>query len=239
MSLPSKSQTAILITRPEPGASETAVRVAAMGLRPVIAPCLRIEPCDANLPAPGVAAAVLVTSGNALAACWPALRDTPLLTVGDATAAKARDMGFAHAASAAGDAEALVALAIRAHRPEDGSLLLAVGQGQGLKVAVTLRRAGFRVIRRVVYRSVPIPNLPEAADAALRSGAVRAALFFSAETARAFVRAIQEGGGPDLVRSTEAVSIGPAAAVALRALPWRRIGVAAQPTQDAMLALLR
>jgi hypothetical protein len=37
----------------------------------------------------------------------------------------------------------------------------------------------------------------------------------------------------------DALAIGEAAAVALQALPWRRIRVAARPTQDAMLALLR
>jgi hypothetical protein len=37
----------------------------------------------------------------------------------------------------------------------------------------------------------------------------------------------------------DALAIGQVAAVALQALPWRRICVAARPNQDAMLALLR
>jgi hypothetical protein len=37
----------------------------------------------------------------------------------------------------------------------------------------------------------------------------------------------------------DALAIGQAAAVALQALPWRRICVAARPNQDAMLALLQ
>jgi len=41
------------------------------------------------------------------------------------------------------------------------------------------------------------------------------------------------------VDSMDSLAIGAAAAVALRALPWRGIRVSAMPTQDAMLALLR
>jgi hypothetical protein len=43
----------------------------------------------------------------------------------------------------------------------------------------------------------------------------------------------------ETVASVAAISIGRPAAVALEALPWRDIRVAARPTQDEMLALLR
>ena len=108
-----------------------------------------------------------------------------------------------------------------------------------LPLAATLRQAGFRVLRRTVYRAVPSRALPDAAVGALRAGTVRAGLFFSAETARTFVRLIQNARLGETVRSVEALAIGAAAGVALQGLPWRRVGVAAKPTQDAMLALLR
>jgi len=75
--------------------------------------------------------------------------------------------------------------------------------------------------------------------AALRAGTVSSALFFSAETARQFVRLAQRAGVAETLRGVDAVSIGQPAAVALQALPWRRIRVAARPNQDEMLALLR
>jgi uroporphyrinogen-III synthase len=102
-----------------------------------------------------------------------------------------------------------------------------------------MRSAEFRVVRRVVYRSCPAIALPDAATTALRAGEVRAALFFSAETARVFIRLIRQEGLRETVRGVDAFAIGAAAGVALQALPWRRIGVAVKPTQDAMLALLR
>ncbi len=147
-------------------------------------------------------------------------------------------MGFDRVVSAAGDAMALAHLIVQDCRPADGTLLLASGQGQGLSLAATLRQAGFRVQRRAVYRTEPVRALPAAAIAALRARRVRAALFFSAESARTFVRLCRAADLAEAVRTVDALAIGAAAGVALQILPWRRVGVAAKPTQDAMLALL-
>jgi uroporphyrinogen-III synthase len=229
----------VLITRPEPGASETAARVAARGFAPCVAPVIRIGSIPARLPPASSLAALLVTSGNALPALSEAYHATRLFTVGDTTAARARAVGFAQVLSAAGDAEALAQLLIRDQSPNDGTLLLASGRGQGQTLATSLRQAGYRVIRRVVYAALPVPDLQPAAADALLSGNVQTALFFSAETARHFVRLVRRAGLAETLRTVDAISISPSAAVALRALSWRDIRVATRPTQDEMLALLR
>ncbi|MBX6747830.1 MAG: uroporphyrinogen-III synthase, partial [Acetobacteraceae bacterium] len=41
---------AVLVTRPEPGAEETARRLVALGFRPVLAPALVLEPRPFRLP---------------------------------------------------------------------------------------------------------------------------------------------------------------------------------------------
>jgi uroporphyrinogen-III synthase len=219
----------VLITRPEPGGSETATRVAALGYRPVAAP----------LPAAERLHAILVTSGNAIPSLPASHRHLPLLAVGAATAARARDAGFTQVNSADGDANALAELAARSCDPRAGPLLLASGRGQGEGLAADLRARGFRVVRRVVYVASPASALPDVARHAFASGGLEAALFFSAETARQCVRLLQAARLREAVRSVNALAIGQAAAVALQALPWRRICVAARPNQDAMLALLR
>ncbi len=229
----------VLITRPEPGAGETAVRLAAMGLTPILAPAMAIEARRCRAPGTAALAAVLVTSRNALAAIGSDFHHTPLLAVGDATASRARALGFTRVSSADGDGMALAALVMRECRPAEGPLLLLSGQVQGQSLAAHLRHAGFRVIRRVAYAARPTRSLPDAARDALRSGQVRAALFFSTETARSFIRLIRQAGLTETLTDIEAVAIGAAAGVALKALPWRHVGVAGKPTQDAMLALLR
>ncbi len=232
-------RTAILITRPEPGATETASRVAALGLTPVLCPALVIQPVGATLPPALQIAAVLVTSSNAIPALPEAYRQNLLLAVGNATADRARQAGFTQVSSADGDADALAALVQRRVDRRSGPLLLAAGRHNGTRLAAELRGAGYRVLRRVVYAAEPAPALTPPAAAALRAGTIRTALFFSTRTARHFVRLIRDAGLITTVRPVDAVAISRSAGVALEALPWQRVHVAARPNQDEMLALLR
>ncbi len=183
--------------------------------------------------------AILIASGNALAGLPAGYRALPLLAVGDASAARARAAGFARVLSADGDAEALAALAGAQCDPAGLPLLLAAGRGQSLALAAALRGRGFRVIRRATYAALPVRALPQAAAAALQDGSLRAALFFSADTARHFVRLLLRSGLREAVREIDACAIGQPVAAAIQALPWRRVWRAAKPTQDAMLALLQ
>jgi uroporphyrinogen-III synthase len=225
----------VLITRPEPGASETASRVAALGFRPVVAPVLTVTPRALRYPA-GVQA-ILVTSGNAIPSLHAACRTLPLFAVGDATAERAGAAGFTRIESAGRDAAALIALAIGRCDPAGAPLFLAAGAGQGQALAATLRSRGFRVVRRVAYTTRPATRLA----AAIRGGfgGVDAALFFSSESARIFVHLLQDALPRGAVAAVTAVAISPPTAAALAPLPWRSIRVASRPNQDELLALLR
>jgi uroporphyrinogen-III synthase len=226
----------VLITRPEPGASETAQRVTALGLLPIVAPVLVITFSQLRLP--HRLAATVLTSRNAVAACSAVLYDRPVFAVGTATAAQATEAGFRHVFNADGDAAALSTLVANTLSPVDGSLFFPAAQGQGGDLARSLRAQGFRILRRVAYRAASAPALSDAAVTSLSHRQVAAAMFFSAETSRHFARLLREAGLIEAVRDVEAVSISERAAMALRPLPWRRIRVAAKPNQDAMLALL-
>ncbi len=227
----------MLVTRPEPGAGETARRLQALGHTPLIAPVLRIVATATRLPPPGAVQAVLATSANAL----PALaghRDCRLLAVGDATAARAREAGFGDILSAGRDAVALAALVGAQCDPAGLPLLLAVGAGEGGELVGLLRTAGFTVLRRETYAARPVERLPAAAVAALGAGEIGTALFFSGATVRAFIDLL--GGALPLSVATgiDALALSPAVARALTPLPWRRIRVASDPNQDAILTLM-
>ena len=61
------------------------------------------------------------------------------------------------------------------------------GRGQSIDFGGTdLRRRGFRVLRRVVYTAVNVARFPAVAQTAIGKG-LRAAMFFSTETAETFV----------------------------------------------------
>ena len=224
----------VLLTRPEPGARATAARLAALGYTPVLAPLLVVRPRPFVLPDPARVQAIVAASGHAVDALPSSHLALPLLAVGAATAARARAAGCAQVRSADGDAQALAALAARHADPAGKALLLLCGAGQGAALAASLRGHGFAVIRRVTYAARPVARLPEPARAALAAGTLAAALFFSAETARAFAR-LARGAA---LAGIEAITIGRPAAMALEGLGFRAVRIAAKPNQDAMLALL-
>jgi len=228
---------AVLITRPSPAAEKTARHVSALGLRPIVAPLLTIRRVPADLPHDAVA--VLVTSGSAVDGLPAWARARPVFAVGDATAARVRAAGFPQAYSARGNATDLAALVQRTLPAQHGELLLLTGKGQGTELAGLLRAQQRDVTVREVYEAVAVPLLPAPAAAALRGGDLRAALFFSAETARQFVRLVTAACLEASVQNTDACAISRPTGVALDALRWRRIRIAAGPTQDDMLALLQ
>ena len=230
---------AILVTRPEPGASDTATRIRALGFSAIVAPLLDVHPLESVLPPPSQVQAILATSANAIAPIAPGYHHLPLFAVGRATAARARAAGFLHVVSADGDASALADLVGGRCDRTGQALLLAAGKGQAMPLAAALRSSGFRLFRRAVYATVAVRPLPEPARAALTAGCLGSALFFSAETARHGVHLLVAARLHEAVRTVDAVAIGQSAAVALEALPWRRIRVAPWPNQEAMLALLQ
>src|SRR5436190_18079092 len=105
----------MLVTRPDPDASETVARLAALDIGAVKAPLLNFSLLTTTLRPPDGFAALAATSANALRALHDRgevahFRHLPLYAVGERTAASARDLGFAEVISANGDLAALVEL---------------------------------------------------------------------------------------------------------------------------------
>jgi uroporphyrinogen-III synthase len=228
---------AILVTRPEPGAAETAARVAALGLTPILAPALLLTRRPFTIPR---VQAVLLTS-RAAARALPASPGIPVLAVGEATAEAARAAGW-RAEAAGGTAEDLARLAAARLDPAKGPLLLAVGQGYALDLQADLRQRGFRVIRRVAYAATPAPSLPEPALAALRAGEVSAMLAHSPRSALCAITLLRAAGFGEEVGGIELLAISRRVAdAAIRAMApfaWRTVRVAARPDESSLLALL-
>ncbi len=225
---------AVLITRPEPDASETARLVVERGFEPVIAPLLSVR--VRKMAEGGVYDAILVTSRNAIPALPAEFRATRLLAVGSATAERAAQAGFSSVLDAGGDAADLATLARNTLAP-GAKLLFVHGVRQGDGLAGSLASAGFRVTRRRAYGTATARALPAAARDALRSERLRTATFLSAATSHAFVRLLPPTLAQHLSK-VDAVAIGQPAADALAPLPFRRVRVSFKPTLDEVLALL-
>ena len=229
-----RASRAILITRPEPGAAESARAVAALGWEAVLAPALMLTALPFQLAAN--CQAIIITSRAAARALPPAA--LPLIAVGEASAAEARARGFVDVRAAAGDAQALAALIAATLKPEAGTLCLAVGEGYALDLASALRNKGFRVLRRVVYAARPSAALPAEARHAMREGRIHAALFTSPRSAQEAMRLLRDAGLENSAQKIIAIALSPRIAACLAALPWQEIRTASRPDHAALLACL-
>jgi uroporphyrinogen-III synthase len=133
--------------------------------------------------------------------------------------------------SASGDAQDLLRLITARRLP--GLHVMAVGERHGIGLQRDLREAGISVIRRKVYAARPLRALPGEALRGLTQREISAALFYSAESARAFIR-LQPGGTGGI----DAIALSPAIAATLQSLPWRAIRVALAPTEADLMALI-
>jgi uroporphyrinogen-III synthase len=224
----------VLVTRPEPGAEETAAALRDLGHEPVMLPLLRIE---ASGVAPDLTAvqALLVTSRNGIDAFAAATlrRDLPVMAVGERTAAAALAHGFASVRSADGDATDLAHMVRASLSPADGELLHISGADLAEDLGALLAPHGFAVGRAVLYRAVAAESL----DPAAVLGA-RAALFFSPRSGTIFVRLARAAGLEAACDRLVALCLSARVAEAVRPLPWRAVLVADRPDQRRLLSLL-
>ena len=224
----------VLVTRPQDVAEQTAVKLAALGHEAVLAPLLTIQFRDVGEISLDGVQAILITSANGIRALarGTARRDVKVLAVGTQSAETARALGFTDVEDARGDAQALAELANARLKPEDGMLLHASGAETLNDFIQNLR--GFIVPSDILYDAVAAEALPR--DVTATFGTLDAALFFSPRTARIFPEIVAKEGLS--CHSLRAFCISKATADELTTLDFREVRVAAEPNQDALLALL-
>jgi uroporphyrinogen-III synthase len=211
--------TRVIVLRPEPGASETVARAAGRGIEALAIPMFHIEPLEWRVPDPEQFDALLLTSANAARFGGPGLarlRSLPVHAVGEATAVAAREAGF----EVTGFGDNGVERLLDTLDPNLRHLHLC-----GEDRAVAPRS----VICAAVYRSRlldPEEDLRQAEGALV--------LIHSPRAARSFADAADRLG---LDRtSIRIAAISPAAAEAA-GTGWAAVESAAQPTDEALLAL--
>jgi len=227
----------LLVTRPEPEATRTAERLRALGHEPVLAPLLDTVFLDP--PPPGTRpAAILLTSGNGLRGLlrWEdATRwlDIAVLAVGERTADMARSAGFRDVRSADGDGDALASLVIATLDPGAGALLYPAAVDRAGHWPDRLLAAGFRLEIVEIYRMDPVAALPDSVILDLRQERIEGALVYSPRTAKTLSQLVDGlvprppvAGLPIYALSENVAS----------ALTFGRIFIAAEPTEDALLA---
>lgn len=202
----------LVILRPEPAASRSAAKAAALGLRVVAMPLFEVAPVDWTAPDPAGFDGLVLTSANAVrhgGAGLDRLKSLPVHAVGEATAEAARAAGFAIAATGAGGVEGL-------RLPPGQRLLHLAGRDhRAIAGATTI----------IVYEARPTAP-PDGMDRL--AGSVVAV--HSPAAARRLAELVEERAAVAIaaISSAAAEACGPG---------WQCVEAAAEPSDSALLAL--
>lgn len=240
-----KQKPYLVITRPEPGLSETAHRVSQLGWKPLLMPVMGIQALPVEFIEIKTVQAIVFTSRQAvlptvqqLSAQHIPYQQIPVFTVGDITAKDAKHAGFVCVISADKDAVALASLIKEKLHPDQGTLFFPSAKGQGILLMALLKQAGFTVSRREVYQAQPVEKLSDDFIQALTLEEVNSILFFSSETARFFLRLLPENLQLKL-NAVQAVGMSIKTKNILEHVKWSSIDVAIHPRTEEMLCLIK
>ena len=220
----------VLVTRSEPGASETAQRLAEHGYAPIVEPLFAIEAIAAALP-PYDALAFTSANGVRALARLDQTRDRPVFCVGGRTAQEALDLGFTQVISADGDVNDLAVLI--ENRLPPGMRLLHTGNEESRgDLSGTLGARGIEANFVPTFRAAPLARPGPRLAAHLRGKpAFDAILIHSARAAAILSQFVTDAPSraPLDVASISAEAARPLVHLA------RHIQIAARPNEAALV----
>ncbi|MBL8576641.1 MAG: uroporphyrinogen-III synthase [Mesorhizobium sp.] len=231
----------VLVTRPEPGASETTRRLETLGFQPIKLPLQETRPLPVDDSAcPEDVAVVVVPSASAVRHAPRGLLDkwagAPCLAVGEATAQAARAAGFSQVREGGGDAEALAGDII-ANKPS-GVVGYMCGKVRRPVFEQRLAAAGISVCVVETYDTLPIACDDRAVIEAVGTGSIDYVLVYSANAAELLLDLTTRKTLQNLFASTTWICIS-ARVAELFSGDRNKIVIAQEPNEEALLDALR
>ncbi len=224
-------QSRVLVTRSEPGASETAARLIEAGYVPIVEPVFAIEPVAAAVP---LFDALAFTSANGarIFSGLSARRDAEVFCVGARTAEAAREAGYANVTSAGGDVEALAALIVE-KLPASLRLLHAGNEETRGDLTGRLRSAGHAANFVAIFRAIAV-DAPGPVLASHLAGqrAFEAVLIHSPRGAKILSGFATNTSAPLAIAAISSAAAAPLASLA------QRVEIAADPDEQSLLSTL-
>ena len=225
---------AVIVTRTQPGADETAARLNSLGYKAILSPMLRIVETGLEPATLDGVKDLIFTSANGVRAFHSSRAPADSFTawcVGPSTAMAARETGFGRVVEGDGDAEDLARLILTARAELSGPLLHIANDAAAGHLVATLQKAGLHARFAAAYQTEAASSLSNEALAALETG--RAILLVhSAKGADAIVQS-----GVSL-RATMAVAISAPAAGPLERASPAGLWIAERPNEDALMIAL-
>jgi uroporphyrinogen-III synthase len=235
----------LMVTRPEPDASEQARKLGRMSIDVLVEPMMEIEFLDVEdlNETVGRAQALIVTSRNGLRALArsPAIGralGTSVLAVGPASGRLAGELGFEQVHEGAGGAGDLLAVAGEICDPASGPMVHLAGEELAFDLKGELEARGFSVVQPMLYRASASPALSAVAKGALESGGLAGVVLMSPRTAKIYARQIVAEGLEGAIKPLMHFCLSPAVAEQISDLPGARYLVANRPREDDLLALI-
>lgn len=232
----------VLVTRPQPGAANTAQRLEEMGFSPVILPLSQTQGLTVSLPdIPDTIGAVAVTSVNAIrhapAEIAARLAGLRCFAVGRKTAAAASKAGFSNVVEGPGDAAGLAAMVAGEARP--GTLVAYLtGRVRLDSFEAGLAKAGIHTFAIETYDTLALDYSATELAGRLGKHRIDAVLIYSSKSAQAVTTITCRSEWDSQFEETRYFCLSPRIAEKLQGSVPDRISIAAEPTEDALLALL-
>jgi len=180
----------VVVTRPEPDASDYADELRDHGFDLLVEPMLVIEPLAFSKPDLSQYDGVLFTSANAVRVVGDGFSGVAYC-VGKHTAKAAQEAGFSDVFSVNGTGVDLLDHIVALPDSCSNKLLHVCGQHVAFPLVQRLNEAGIKADALCVYHSKYVDQFSDDFIAVLNGGKVNAVTFFSKRTADAFVKNTQ------------------------------------------------
>lgn len=232
----------ILVTRARDEAKRTVEKLAALGHQAVVSSVLEMAPTGMQWPR-GVTDAVLATSAQAFeladfAPEWPspeARRLLPLFLVGSKTLEAARQCGFGGEAVLAADVKELAGI-VTAKMQAPARFLYLAGRDRKSDLEISCKEAALDMLVVEIYEACAAERLSDEAINAMIKGQIDAVLHYSRRSAEIFLGLAQAAGVDPIFLHHMTISAD--AAAPLQAEGMLLVAIAAEPNEEALLALL-
>jgi uroporphyrinogen-III synthase len=230
----------VLVTRPEPGASQTAERLRIAGFSPLVLPLSETRALPV-VSVPESFDVVAVTSANAIRHTSRALLDrlagSRCYAVGQKTEAIVGQAGFTDIVTGPGDAEALADAIISAEK-RGAAILYLCGRVRLPAFEERLRSAGIGVHPVETYDTAGISHESSSIRRLLDERPVDAVLLYSARAAEAFASIVSRPELAFLFKAAGLFCLSSRVASAFGGYDTIEIHIAAEPNEEALLQLL-
>ncbi|MEM9469736.1 MAG: uroporphyrinogen-III synthase [Pseudomonadota bacterium] len=227
----------ILITRPEPQASELEKQLRNLGFETFKEPMLTIQKIDYNNQGLDSADGYIFTSRTAFDFLeeLPLDYDLPVFVVGEKTALAAQKSGFKHIQAIAGNVENLA----EELKNVQGNFVYFRGEyvSHDLNTLLIGHRA-LAIQNYIVYTTHQVQQFSDKLLKKLDNQEILSILFYSKRTADAFVKALQNHKKEQTLSTITALCLADSVLECLSVLPWRTLKIALNPNQQSLIEML-